>query len=82
MEALVSAVEGLRDAVEGARLPLDVTTRAPAEAARKQLLQQLDDGAGVVAVAVHADAQRPEAPQDQEAVEGRRHRAGGGTGAA
>ena len=43
MEALVSAVEGLRDAVEGARLPLDVTTRAPAEAARKQLLQQLDD---------------------------------------
>ncbi len=43
MEALVSAVEGLRDAVEGARLPLDVTSRAPAESARRQLLQQLDD---------------------------------------
>ena len=43
MEALVSAVEGLRDAVEGARLPLDVTSRAPAEASRRQLLQQLDD---------------------------------------
>jgi GTPase SAR1 family protein len=43
VEALVSAVEGLRDAVEGARLPLDVTSRAPAEASRRQLLQQLDD---------------------------------------
>jgi len=43
VEALVSAVEGLRDAVEGARLPLDVTSRAPAEASRTQLLQQLDD---------------------------------------
>ena len=43
MEALVSAVEGLRDAVEGARLPLDVSSRAPAEISRRQLLQQLDD---------------------------------------
>lgn len=43
MEALVSAVEGLRDAVEGARLPLDVSSRAPAETSRRQLLQQLDD---------------------------------------
>jgi GTPase SAR1 family protein len=43
VEALVSVVEGLRDAVEGARLPLDVTSRAPAEASRRQLLQQLDD---------------------------------------
>ena len=43
VEALVSAVEGLRDAVEGARLPLDVTSRAPAEASRRELLQQLDD---------------------------------------
>ena len=43
VEALVSAVEGLRDAVEGARLPLDVSSRAPAEISRTQLLQQLDD---------------------------------------
>jgi energy-coupling factor transporter ATP-binding protein EcfA2 len=43
VEALVSAVECLRDAVEGARLPLDVTSRAPAEVSRQQLLQQLDD---------------------------------------
>ena len=43
VEALVSAVEGLRDAVEGASLPLDVTSRAAAEASRRQLLQQLDD---------------------------------------
>ena len=43
VEALVSAVEGLRDAVGGAALPLDVTSRAPAEASRRQLLQQLDD---------------------------------------
>ena len=43
VDALVSAVEGLREAVEGARLPLDVTSRAPAETSRRQLLQQLDD---------------------------------------
>jgi GTPase SAR1 family protein len=43
VEALVSAVEVLRDAVEGASLPLDVTSRAAAETSRRQLLQQLDD---------------------------------------
>ena len=43
MEALVSAVEGLRDAVAEASLPLEVPSRAPAEASRRQLLQQLDD---------------------------------------
>ncbi|GAA4408132.1 dynamin family protein [Fodinibacter luteus] len=43
VEALVSAVEALRDEVEGAVLPLDVPSRAPAEASRRQLLQQLDD---------------------------------------
>ena len=41
--ALVSAVEGLRDAVADAALPLEVPSRAPAEASRRQLLQQLDD---------------------------------------
>ncbi len=43
VEALVSAVEGLRDAVAEAVLPLEVPSRAPAEASRRQLLQQLDD---------------------------------------
>jgi hypothetical protein len=41
--ALVSAVEHLREAVQGASLPLEVPSRAPAEASRRQLLQQLDD---------------------------------------
>ena len=43
VEALVSAVESLRDAVAEASLPLEVPSRAPAEASRRQLLQQLDD---------------------------------------
>ena len=43
VEALVSAVEGLRDEVERAVLPLEVGSRAPAETSRRQLLQQLDD---------------------------------------
>ncbi len=43
VEALVCAVETLRDAVDRASLPLDVPTRARAEASRRQLLQQLDD---------------------------------------
>ena len=40
---LVTAVETLREAVDGASLPLDVPTRARAESSRRQLLQQLDD---------------------------------------
>ena len=43
VEALVSAVERLRGEVEVASLPLEVPSRAPAEASRRQLLQQLDD---------------------------------------
>ena len=43
VEALVSAVESLRDAVAEASLPLEVPSRAPAETSRRQLLQQLDD---------------------------------------
>jgi hypothetical protein len=43
VEALVLAVESLRDAVAEAELPLDVPSRAPAETSRRQLLQQLDD---------------------------------------
>jgi hypothetical protein len=43
VEALVSAVETLRGEVEAASLPLDVPSRAPADASRRQLLQQLDD---------------------------------------
>ncbi len=43
VEALVSAVEGLRGEVAVATLPLDVPSRAPAEASRRQLLAQLDD---------------------------------------
>ena len=43
VEGLVSAVETLREAVDGASLPLDVPTRARAEASRRALLQQLDD---------------------------------------
>ncbi len=43
VEGLVSAVETLREAVDRASLPLDVPTRARAEASRRALLQQLDD---------------------------------------
>jgi len=43
VEALVLAVESLRDAVAEAELPLEVPSRAPAETSRRQLLQQLDD---------------------------------------
>ena len=43
VEALVAAVEALRDAVDQAVLPLEVPSRAPAEASRRQLLHQLDD---------------------------------------
>lgn len=43
VEGLVSAVEVLREAVDGASLPLDVPSRARAEASRRALLHQLDD---------------------------------------
>ena len=43
VEALVSAVEDLRGEVAAAALPLEVPSRAPAEASRRQLLAQLDD---------------------------------------
>ncbi|HSO63937.1 MAG TPA: dynamin family protein, partial [Ornithinibacter sp.] len=43
VDALVSAVEALRDAVDQASLPLELPSRAPAETSRRQLLQQLDD---------------------------------------
>lgn len=43
MEAVVSAVEVLREEVERARLPLDVPGRPAAETARRRLLDQLDD---------------------------------------
>jgi hypothetical protein len=43
VEALVLAVESLRDAVAEAELPLEVPSRAPAAISRRQLLQQLDD---------------------------------------
>ncbi len=43
MEAVVSAVEVLREEVERASLPLDVPGRPAAEVARRRLLDQLDD---------------------------------------
>lgn len=43
VEALASVVEALRDEVGEASLPLDVPSRAAAEASRRALLQQLDD---------------------------------------
>lgn len=43
VEGVVSAVEGLRAAVDAATLPLDVPGRAEAEVTRRQLLDQLDD---------------------------------------
>ena len=43
VDALVAAVEALRDEVGTAVLPLDLPGRAEAEAARAQLLRQLDD---------------------------------------
>ncbi len=43
VEAVVSAVEVLREEVERAALPLDVPGRPAAETARRQLLAQLDD---------------------------------------
>ena len=43
VEALVSAVELLRDEVDAATLPLEVPGRPEAETARRQLLDQLDD---------------------------------------
>ncbi|WP_308279708.1 GTPase domain-containing protein [Phycicoccus mangrovi] len=43
VEAVVSAVEGLRTAVDAMTLPLDVPGRDAAEATRRQLLDQLDD---------------------------------------
>ncbi|MBD3783219.1 MAG: ABC transporter [Micrococcales bacterium] len=43
VEAVVSAVEVLREEVEQAALPLDVPGRPTAETARRRLLDQLDD---------------------------------------
>ena len=43
VEALVNAVERLRDEVDAARLPLDVPGRDEADASRRALLDQLDD---------------------------------------
>lgn len=43
VEALVSAVEGLRGEVERASLPLDIPGRDDAEAGRRSLIRQLDD---------------------------------------
>ena len=43
VEALASVVEALRDEVGEASLPLDVPSRAAAEASRRALLHQLDD---------------------------------------